>query len=152
MDTETILNKKHVVLVPCLLRPKTKKPQAEPRPERLSAFLETGRLYHPLCRQAFVEQVSIGYYAYERRAEYRTCALAAAYAGAFGANAVEQPDFSYTMAVWRLSQRLGFVLEHTLVRGPTGRQQNLVKEMIDLTDVNFWTRHGIAEWLRIIGY
>ncbi|MCA9946573.1 MAG: hypothetical protein KC449_23995 [Anaerolineales bacterium] len=152
METKTILQKKHVVLVPCLLRPKKKKPQTAPQRERLSAFLETGRLYHPLCRQAFVEQVAIGYYAYEQQVEFRTWALAAAYAGAFGANAVERADFSYTMAVWQLSQRVGYGLEQTVVNGPTGRQQNIAKEMMDLTDINLWTRQGVAQWLSSIGY
>lgn len=43
----------------------------------LSRSLLLGRAYHPLCRQSFVEKVQFGYYAYERREEWRTCALAA---------------------------------------------------------------------------
>ena len=35
--------------------------------QRLSTFLRIGRLYHPLCRNTFIERVQIGYYAYERR-------------------------------------------------------------------------------------
>jgi hypothetical protein len=31
--------------------------------------------------------------------EFRTCALAAAYAGAFGQKSIEKPEFSYSMAV-----------------------------------------------------
>lgn len=118
----------------------------------LSNFLRIGSLYHPLCRNAFVERVQIGYYAYERREEWRTCALAAAYAGAFGPQAIERPDFSYSMAVWRLSQRVGFDIGKRQVVGPTGRHNNLADEMIKLVDDNLWTRAGVAEWVASLGY
>lgn len=118
----------------------------------LSHFLRIGRLYHPLCRNAFVERVQIGYYAYERREEWRTCALAAAYAGAFGPDSIERPDFSYSMAVWRLSQRVGFDIGQRQVVGPTGRHNTLADEMIQLIDDNLWTRAGVAEWVASLGY
>lgn len=118
----------------------------------LSNFLRVGRLYHPLCRNTFVERVQIGYYAYERREEWRTCALAAAYAGAFGPHAVEKPEFSYSMAIWRLSQRVGFDIGTHQVVGPTGRRNNLADEMIKLVDENLWNRTGVAEWLASLGF
>ncbi|WP_420631842.1 hypothetical protein [Candidatus Leptofilum sp.] len=120
--------------------------------DTLSGFLQIGRLYHPLCRSAFVERVQIGYYAYERRDEWRTCALAAAYAGAFGPQSIEKPDFSYSMAIWRLSQRVGFNIGERQVVGPTGRHNNLADEMIKLVDDNLWTRAGVAEWVASLGY
>ena len=98
-----------------------------------------------------MERVQIGYYAYERRDEWRTCTLAAAYAGAFGPDSIEKPAFSYSMAVWRLSQRVGFDIDKHQVTGPTGRQNNLADEMIKLTDDNLWTRSGVAEWLESLG-
>ncbi|MCB8926119.1 MAG: hypothetical protein H6652_10905 [Ardenticatenaceae bacterium] len=118
----------------------------------LSNFLQIGRMYHSLCRNAFVEKVQIGYYAYERREEWRTCALAAAYAGAFGPQSIERPDFSYSMAIWRLSQRVGFDIGKREVVGPTGRHNNLADEMIKLVDENLWTRAGVAEWVASLGY
>ena len=126
--------------------------QTETQSDTLSNFLRIGRLYHPLCRQAFVERVQIGYYAYERRDEWRTCALAAAYAGAFGPQSIEKPDFSYSMAIWRLSQRIGFDIGQRMVVGPTGRRNNLADEMIKLVDDNLWTRAGVAEWVASLGY
>jgi hypothetical protein len=120
--------------------------------ETLSNFLHIGRLYHPLCRNSFVERVQIGYYSYERREEWRTCALAAAYAGAFGPQSIERPDFSYSMAVWRLSQRVGFDIGQRQVVGPTGRHSNLADEMIKLVDENLWTRAGVADWVESLGY
>lgn len=120
--------------------------------ETLSYFLRLGRLYHPLCRNAFVERVQIGYYAYERREEWRTCALAAAYAGAFGPQSIERPDFSYSMAIWRLSQRVGYDLGACQVVGPTGRHNNLADEMIRLVDENLWTRAGVADWVESLGF
>jgi hypothetical protein len=120
--------------------------------ETLSHFLRIGRLYHPLCRHAFVERVQIGYYAYERREEYRTCALAAAFAGAFGPQSIERPEFSYSMAIWRLSQRVGFDIGQRQVIGPTGRHNNLADEMIRLVDENLWTRTGVADWVESLGY
>ncbi|MCA9326755.1 hypothetical protein KC976_04120 [Candidatus Saccharibacteria bacterium] len=127
-------------------------PAYEPGPDgRLSHYLQNGRLYHPLCRNAFVEHVQIGYYAYERREEWRTCALAAAYAGCFGPQSIEKPEFSYSMAIWRLSQRVGFDIGERQVVGPTGRHNNLADEMIKLVDENLWTRAGVAEWLTSIG-
>lgn len=118
----------------------------------LSQYLRVGRLYHALCRNTFVERVQIGYYAYERREEWRTCALAAAYAGCFGPQSIEQPEFSYSMAIWRLSQRVGFDIGKREVVGPTGRHNNLADEMIKLVDENLWTRAGVAEWVASLGY
>ncbi|WP_420643024.1 hypothetical protein [Candidatus Leptofilum sp.] len=120
--------------------------------DTLSNFLRIGRLYHPLCRNAFVEKVQLGYYAYEQREEWHTCALAAAYAGAFGPQSIERPDFSYSMAIWRLSQRIGFNIGERQVIGPTGRHNNLADEMIKLVDDNLWTRAGVADWVASLGY
>lgn len=126
--------------------------ETKPQCDTLSNFLRIGRTYHPLCRNAFVERVQYGYYAYERREEWRTCALAAAYAGAFGSDSVERPDFSYSMAVWRLSQRLGYDISKRQVVGPTGRRNNLADEMIQLVDDNMWTREGVADWVESLGF
>jgi hypothetical protein len=126
--------------------------QTQTQTNTLSNFLRIGSLYHPLCRNAFVERVQIGYYVYERREEWRTCALAAAYAGAFGAQSIERPDFSYSMAIWRLSQRVGFDIGKRMVVGPTGRNNKLVDEMIKLVDDNLWSRAGVAEWVASLGY
>lgn len=129
-------------------------PPAQPyvQVNTLSNFLRIGRMYHPLCRNTFVERVQIGYYAYERREEWRTCALAAAYAGAFGPQSIEKPEFSYSMAVWRLSQLVGFDMGQCQVVGPTGRQNNLADEIIRLVDENLWTRAGVADWLASLGF
>ncbi|MEZ4590538.1 MAG: hypothetical protein R3D55_05260 [Chloroflexota bacterium] len=126
--------------------------ESKVKTDTLSNFLQIGRLYHPLCRNAFVEKVQLGYYAYERRDEWRTCALAAAYAGAFGPQSIERPDFSYSMAIWRLSQRVGYNIGERQVVGPTGRHNNLADEMIKLVDDNLWTRAGVAEWVASLGY
>jgi len=125
-------------------------PAARPG-QLLSDFLRIGRLYHPLCRNTFVERVQIGYYAYERREEWRTCALAAAYAGAFGPQAIEKPEFSYSMAIWRLSQLVGFDIGTHQVNSPGGRRGSVAEEMVKLVDVNLWTRAGVAEWLASMG-
>lgn len=117
----------------------------------LSHYLTIGRTYHPLCRHAFVEKRVIGYYQYERRVAFRTCAMAAAYAGAFGPTSIERPEFSYSMAIWRLSQHVGYDMEDLCVYGPTGRYQSVAKEMIALVDNDFWTREGVAEWLASLG-
>ena len=129
-------------------------PPAQPyvQVNTLSNFLRIGRMYHPLCRNTFVERVQIGYYAYERREEWRTCALAAAYAGAFGPQSIEKPEFSYSMANWRLSQLVGFDIGQRQVVGPTGRHNNLADEMIRLVDENLWTRAGVAEWLASLSF
>jgi hypothetical protein len=127
-------------------------PNETTQTETLSNFLRIGRLYHPPCRNNFVERVQMGYYAYERREEWRTCALAAAYAGAFGPQSIERPDFSYSMAIWRLSQRVGFDIGQRQVIGPTGRHNNLADEIIKLVDENLWTRAGVADWISGLGY
>ena len=137
---------------PIIIEALPQEPPVETRTGTLSNFLQIGRLYHPLCRNAFVEKVQIGYYAYERRTEWRTCALAAAYAGAFGPQSIERPDFSYSMAIWRLSKRVGFDIGKRMVTGPTGRHNNLADEMIKLVDDNLWTRAGVAEWMATLGY
>ena len=85
------------------------------------------------------------------RYEWRTCALAAIYAGAFGSDSVERPDFSYSMAIWRLSKKLGFNIGTYQVIGPTGRKNNLADEIIELVDANMWTREGVADWVRSLG-
>ena len=96
--------------------------------------------------------MQLGYYVYEQREEWRTCALAAAYAGAFGPQSIERPDFSYSMAIWRLSQRVGYNIGERQLVGPTGRHNNLADEMIKLVDDNLWTRAGVADWVASLGY
>ena len=123
-------------------------PQRQTHTNTLSSYLDKGRQMHPLCRHSFIERVELGYYHYERRTEWRTCALAAAYAGAFGAHTIERPEFSYSMALWQLSQKLGYDLHQTIVYGPTGRCQPVIDEMVQLIDQDGWTREGVAQWLR----
>ena len=122
--------------------------RSQPKTNTLAYYLERGRHMHPLCRDSFIERVELGYYHYERRTEWRTCALAAAYAGAFGSDSIERPEFSYSMAIWQLSQKLGVDLRTTQVYGPTGRCQPVVDEMIQLIDEDGWTRAGVAQWLQ----
>ncbi len=117
----------------------------------LSNYLWIGRTYHPLCRHAFIEKRITGYYHYEQRILFSTCAIAAAYAGAFGPHAIERPDFSYSMALWRLGQKVGYDLAHCIVPGPTGRRQSVAEEMMQLVDEDLWTREGVAEWLASLG-
>lgn len=117
----------------------------------LSNYLRLGRTYHPLCRHAFIEKRVTGYYHYEQRVTYNTCAVAAAYAGAFGPQSIERPDFSYSMALWRLGQKVGYDLNQRVVHGPTGRRQPVAEEMMQLVDENFWTRDGLVEWLESLG-
>lgn len=127
----------------------------------LAACLERGRHMHPLCRDSFIERHDIGYYHYERRTEWRTCAVAAAYAGAFGARAIETAvpvcsparQMSLTgpsgsQMAWQLGQHLGIDLQNTAVYGPTGRRQPIANEMIALVDRDGWTRAGIVSWLQ----
>jgi len=119
----------------------------EPKPRKtLAHFLRVGATYHPRCRNAFVEKVQIGYYAYERREEWRTCLLAAAYAGAFGPNSIERPQFSYTQAVFLLSEEVGYSLK-TVVTDPTGNSGPLADRIIKLADDHFWDENGVAKWL-----
>lgn len=128
-------------------------PSAAPQTETasLSYLVEIGRRYHKICRNAFMKKVQTGYYYYERRIEYQTCAVAAAYVGAFGPESVERAGFSFSMAVWRLSQLVGYDLNKQMVVGPTGRYQSLAREMIQLVDEDGWNREGVAEWLYSIG-
>lgn len=117
----------------------------------LSQALLAGRELHPLCRGTFVQKVQHGYYAYERRDEWQTCALAAAYAGIFGRAAVEQPEFSYTQACWLLSQVLCYDPAKLIVEGPTGRRLPVAEEMVKLVDDNLWNRRAVAAWLGSVG-
>ena len=111
---------------------------------RLSDLLLIGRQYHAQCRGTFVERVEHGYYAYERWVEWRTCALAAVYAAAFGPASIERPEFSYTQAVWQLSRLMGWGLEERMVQGPTGRRNNVATELVKLVDENYWDTNALA--------
>lgn len=113
----------------------------------LARLLLIGREYHEPCRETFVERVQTGYYAWEIRMEWRTCSVAAAYAGLRGPRSIEKDFFSYTQAVWELNQHLGFELDQVAIVGPTGRRSTVYDEMILLTDANLWTRRGVAQWL-----
>ena len=117
----------------------------------LSQALLLGRELHPPCRGTFVQKVQRGYYDYERRYEWQTCALAAAYAGIFGPAAVELPTFSYSQCVWKLTQVLGYDPSKRIVEGPTGRRLPVVEEMVKLTDDNLWQRRTVAAWLWSVG-
>lgn len=114
----------------------------------LSAYLAIGRQFHPLCRYSFIERIETGYYYHEKQVYYRTCAIAAAYAGAMGRHSIEQPDFSSSQAIWQLNQRVGYDMNQRLVIGPTGRTQPIVDEMMTLIDNDNWNRAGVVEWLR----
>ena len=118
--------------------------------QELASYIREGCRYHPICRNAFIELVQHGYWRYERRTKWHTCTLASAYAGAFGPTSIERPEFSYSMAIWKLSQKLGLNIGTYLVTGPTNRKQNLADEMIELTDTNLWTREGVADWLETV--
>ncbi len=114
----------------------------------LARFLAIGRTYHVRASiGSFVDKVQVGCYAYERREEWRTCALAATYAGAFGPQAIERDAFSYSQAVWQLSDLVGHDLNELYVLGPTGRVSAVCDEMVLLTDTNLWTRLGLVHWL-----
>ena len=114
----------------------------------LAGFLAIGRTYHARAGTgSFVDKVQVGFYAYERREEWRTCAVAAAYAGAFGPQVIERDEFSYSQAVWHLSDLVGYDLNELYVLGPTGRVSAVCDEMVLLTDTNFWTRLGLIHWL-----
>lgn len=126
-------------------------PTVRPTTRPLSELIAIGRTYHPLCRHAFMEKRVTGYYHYERRATWYTCALAAAYAAAFGPGSVERDDFSPSMMVWRLAQVIGYRADMLPVTGPTGRLQPVSLEVMDLVDVDHWTRQGVAEWLGSVG-
>lgn len=116
--------------------------------QMLAGYLLVGRTYHDRASVgSFVDKVQLGYYAYDRREEWRTCALAATYAGAFGPQAIERDGFSYSQAVWQLSDLVGHDLNELYVFGPTGRVSAVMDEMILLTDANLWTRLGVAHWL-----
>lgn len=114
---------------------------------KLSKYLFVGRTHHDLCRNTFVEKIQHGYYAYERWIEWKTCAVAAAYAGAFGASSIEHPKFSYSMAVWRLSQLVGYDIGKYEITDPTGRTAPVAEVMIKLVDDNYWNRVGVFELL-----
>jgi len=114
----------------------------------LARFLAIGRTYHARASiGSFVDKVQVGYYAYERREEWRTCAVAAAYAGAFGRDSIERDEFSYSMAIWELGDLVGYDLAELHVLGPTGRVSAVMDEMVLLTDTNLWTRLGLVHWL-----
>lgn len=118
----------------------------------LSNFLRIGLKLHPLCRHSFVKKVITGYYHYDRKIQYQTCAVAAAYAGAFGPESIDDVQFSFSMATWRLSQKVGYDLNQLIVKGPTGRLNSVSQEMTQLVDENWWTREGVAEWLESLGF
>lgn len=118
----------------------------------LSQLLRIGSFIHPLCRHSFVEQSICSPYAYSRRhVNYRTSALAASYVGAYGPHAIKEAEFSYSMAVWRMSRVVGYDITKLIVEGPTGRINSVADEMIQLTDEDYWTREGVAEWLESVG-
>lgn len=115
--------------------------------QRLANLLHIGRQYHPIHRGGFTFKNEIGFYAYERRTEWYTCAVSAAFAGAFGPSSVERADFSKSEAIFRLNRWIGYNLDELWVIGPTGRHATVYDEMILLTDANGWSRRGTAEWL-----
>lgn len=114
----------------------------------LGHWLAVGSQYHGPISDAFLGFQDSGYYHYERQRNWLTCAVAAAYAGAFGKESVEgDQSFSPSSAKWRLSHLLGVDLDGVVVTGPTGRTQPVLDEMIDLMDKDGWSREVIAEWL-----
>lgn len=126
-------------------------PTVRPTTRPLSELIAIGRTYHPICRHAFVEKRITGYYHYERRATWYTCALAAAVVAAYGYAAVERDDFSYSEAIYLLARVTGYRADVLRVPGPTGRLQPVADEIMQLVDENLWSRAGVATWLEDIG-
>lgn len=118
---------------------------------KLSDLVWRGAQVHKQCRHGFVEQVICGHYAYSRRVSYRTNVVAAAWVGLLGPDVIEVDVFPYKMVIWQLNKALGYDIEKTIVDGPTGRRGSVVNEMIQLMDVDYWTREGVAIWLHDIG-
>lgn len=119
--------------------------------ECLSMFLEIGRMYHGYCQHYHIERTEYGYYHYERQEEYKTDAIAAMYAGAFGKKSVERTDtFSMSQAIYQLSERLNIDLFR--VRLPSPINQNAIVDVMNecnnLVAIDGWTRAGVANWLR----
>lgn len=115
--------------------------------DELARLLLVGRRLHLLCRESFVVKMVKGYYGYERREEWRTCAVAAALVGLYGPDVIERDVFSYSQAVFQLNRHVGYNLDQLWVLGPTGRLSTVYDEMVLLTDTNYWTRRGVADWL-----
>ncbi|MBX3058279.1 MAG: hypothetical protein KF770_17590 [Anaerolineae bacterium] len=123
-----------------------------PATRPLSELIAIGRTYHPLCRHAFIEKRVTGYYHYERRVTWHTCALAAAVVGAYGPASIERDDFSYSEAIYLLARVIGYRADDVIVPGPTGRRvQPLADEIMQLVDFNMWSRAGVATWLEDLG-
>ena len=110
-------------------------------------LVQRGAAVYPLARNSFVDVITQGAYAYSKRVTYRTCVIAAAYVGAFGADAITQAGFSHSQAMFRIALRIGWDISKLSVTGPTGRQQMLDAEIVQLVDKNLWDYAGVIEWL-----
>ncbi len=129
-------------------------PNSVPTHQKLSQLILSGRQHHPQAVGSFVEQVTAGYYAYEQRTEWRTCALAAAYVGAFGPNAINERT-GQSMVNAGLEPLIGYHPDMLTIAGPplpinggTAHHVRSVSATIQaLNDNHGWTRLAIARWL-----
>lgn len=110
-------------------------------------FLLYGCTLHAQALDSFVEVDDIGYYAHEKRTEWRTCAVAALYAGVYGRNVIERrhangtPIFSYDECAVLLASFFDIDISH---------MHKMLKGMQALNDSG-WARESIAMVLRAHG-
>ncbi|MCA9923068.1 MAG: hypothetical protein KC421_11885 [Anaerolineales bacterium] len=99
----------------------------------LSQLIRVGAALHPEAKTALYETSCAGYYAYNKRKEYRTGAWGAAYVAVFGLDALAAGP-AESQIIWRLGRLVGYDLKP-------------VNQVItELTGAG-WDRYGIAEWL-----
>ena len=112
-----------------------------PQPHTLSAFMAHGARCH--------ERTSGQWY--DSRAR-RTCAITAAYVGAYGPDALSHEPSPSEMA-YMLSRLLGYSLHQKQVALPVNQQSRttLFRAVQLLTDRHGWSRRAIAVWLHDMG-
>lgn len=143
----------HGVVIPGQAQPTIiHMPTAQPALATLSELILAGRRLHKVCRGGYVRKIRHGSYLYERWDEWTTCALAAAYAGAFGAKAVERDDWSPDEAIWKLEMVLGYNVRTQRITSPNRYETTIEKEIYHLVDAKMWSREGVALWLITQGF
>ena len=117
-------------------------------------YLAMGWRRYGIARNHFVQRIDHGHYAYERRTEWRVCALVAIYIGLTGSHPKEVYGMEWDAVEFGITGQLGFNLRHVYAPAITsalgvskGEPTSLFSHLALLTD-NHWPKQEIINYCR----
>jgi hypothetical protein len=127
-------------------------PRRQIQTQPLGYYLAVGWQRYGVARNAFVQPVTTGYYAYERRTGWRVCALAAIYIGLSGDSAQNVYGLDFNAVEYGITRMTGINLAYVYAPAVAsmpgvqkGEPVSLLGHLAHLTD-NHWPAKEIIHY------